>query len=130
MKLYRVNYSYTVEGFKKRFLSEKMKPIKVKKDANDEYVICEKEDIENEVKKIIEDKMEEWQKEINSRGYTYLYDWTLAFVPEVKFNQIECCSNINVYYDEATIEECIKRLSPTEYNEMYGNILKVGKNND
>ena len=72
----------------------------------------------------------EWQKEINSCGYTWLYDWTLAFIPETKFNQIERCSNIEIYYEEATIEECIERLSPTEYNEMYGNILKVVKNND
>ena len=130
MKLYRVNYSYTVEGFKKRFLSKKMRPVNAKVDSRIAYIICKKEDVENEVKKIIKDKIKEWQKEINSCGYTYLYDWTLAFVPEVKFNQIERCSNIEIYYDEATIEECIERLSPTEYNEMYGNILKVGKNND
>lgn len=130
MKLYRVEYSYTVEGFRKQFLSKKMKPVNVKVGSRIAYIICEKKDIENEVKKVIKDKMKEWKQEINSCGYTWLYDWTLAFIPEVKFNQIERCSNIEIYYDEATIEECIKRLSPTEYNEMYGNILKVVKNND
>ena len=130
MKLYRVEYSYTVEGFRKQFLSKKMKPVNVKVDSRIAYIICEKKDIENEVKKVIKDKMKEWKQEINSCGYTWLYDWTLAFIPEVKFNQIERCSNIEIYYDEATIEECIKRLSPTEYNGMYGNILKVVKNND
>lgn len=107
-----------------------MKPVNVKVGSRIAYIICEKKDIENEVKKVIKDKMKEWKQEINSCGYTWLYDWTLAFIPEVKFNQIERCSNIEIYYDEATIEECIKRLSPTEYNEMYGNILKVVKNND
>lgn len=130
MKLYRVEYSYTVEGFRKQFLSKKMKPVNVKVGSRIAYIICEKKDIENEVKKVIKDKMKEWKQEINSCGYTWLYDWTLAFISEVKFNQIERCSNIEIYYDEATIEECIKRLSPTEYNEMYGNILKVVKNND
>lgn len=130
MKLYRVEYSYTVEGLRKRFLSKKMRPVSAKVDSRIRYIICEKEDIENEVKKIIKDKIEEWQKEINSCGYTWLYDWTLAFIPETKFNQIKRCSNIEIYYEEATIEECIERLSPTEYNEMYGNILKVVKNND
>ena len=128
MKLYRVEYSYTVEGFRKQFLSKKMKPVNV--GSKTAYIICEKEDVENEIKKVIKDKMKKRKQEINSYGYTYLYDQTLAFIPEVKFNQIECCSNIEIYYDEATIEECIKRLSPTEYNEMYGNILKVVKNND
>lgn len=127
MKLYRVEYSYTVEGFRKKFLSKKMRPVNAKVDSRIRYIICEKEDVENEVKKIIKDKIEEWQKEINSCGYTCLYDWTLAFIPETKFNQIERCSNIEIYYEEATIEECIERLSPTEYNEMYGNILKVVK---
>jgi hypothetical protein len=130
MKLYRVEYSYTVEGLRKQFLSKKMRPVSAKVDSRIRYIICEKEDVENEVKKIIKDKIEEWQKEINSCGYTWLYDWTLAFIPETKFNQIERCTNIEIYYEEATIEECIERLSPTEYNEMYGNILKVVKNND
>ena len=130
MKLYRVEYSYTVEGLRKRFLSKKMRPVNAKVDSRTAYIICEKEDVENEVKKAIKNKIEEWQKEINSCGYTWLYDWTLAFIPETKFNQIERCSNIEIYYEEATIEECIERLSPTEYNEMYGNILKVVKNND
>ena len=130
MKLYRVEYSYTVEGFRKQFLSKKMKPVSVKVGSRIAYIMCEKKDIEDEVKNVIKDKMKEWKQEINSCGYTWLYDWTLAFIPEVKFNQIERCSNIEIYYDEATIEECIKRLSPTEYNEMYGNILKVVKNND
>lgn len=128
MKLYRVEYSYTVEGFRKQFLSKKMKPVNV--GSRIAYIMCEKEDVENEVKKAIKDKMKEWKQEINSCGYTWLYDWTLATIPKVKFNQMECCSNIEIYYDEATIEECIERLSPTEYNEMYGNILKVVRNND
>ncbi len=130
MKLYRVEYSYTVEGFRKKFLSKKMKPVNANVGSRTAYIICEEEYVESKVKKVIKDKIEEWKQEINSCGYTYLYDWTLAFIPEVKFNQIECCSNIEIYYDEATIEECIERLSPTEYNEMYGNILKVVKNND
>lgn len=130
MKLYRVEYSYTVEGFRKQFLSKKMKPVNVKVGSRIAYIMCKKEDVENEVKKAIKDKMKEWKQEINSCGYTWLYDWTLESILKVKFNQIECCSNIEIYYDEATIEECIERLSPTEYNEMYGNILKVVKNND
>lgn len=130
MKLYRVEYSYTVEGFRKKFLSKKMRPVNAKVDSRTAYIICEKEDVENEVKKAIKNKIEEWQKEINSCGHTWLYDWTLAFIPETKFNQIERCTNIEIYYEEATIEECIERLSPTEYNKMYGNILKVVKNND
>lgn len=130
MKLYRVEYSYTVEGFRKKFLSKKMRPVNAKVDNRTAYIICEKEDVGNKVKKAIKNKIEEWQKEINSCGYIFLYDWALAFIPEIKFNQIERCSNIEIYYEEATIEECIERLSPTEYNEMYGNILKVVKNND
>lgn len=42
MKLYRVEYSYTVEGFRKQFLSKKMKPVNVKVDSRIAYIICEK----------------------------------------------------------------------------------------
>lgn len=107
-----------------------MRPVNAKVDSRTAYIICEKEDVENEVKKAIKNKIEEWQKEINSCGYTWLYDWTLAFVPGIKFNQIECCSNIEIYYDEATIEECIEHLTPQQYSELYGHILNLkGKEN-
>lgn len=127
MKLYRVEYSYTVEGFRKQFLSKKMRPVNARVDSRTAYIICEKEDIENKIKKIIKDKIEEWQKEINSCGYKYIYDWTLAFVQAVEFNKINDFKNVDIEYREATIQECMEELSPTEYNEMYGNILKVVK---
>ena len=130
MKLYRVNYSYEVKGFQKRFLSKKMKSVSAEAVGRIIYIKCDELNIKDEVIKIIEDKIQESKDEITSYGRTYLYDWRLTFVPEIKFNQIECYSNVKMDYDEATIEECIERLSPTEYNEMYGNILEVSKVND
>ena len=130
MKLYRVNYSYEVKGLQKRFLSKKMKSVSAKVVGRTSYIKCDELNIKDEVIKIIENQIQEFKDEINSYGRTYLYDWKLTFVPEIKFNQIECYSNVKMDYDEATIEECIERLSPTEYNEMYGNILEVSKVND
>lgn len=130
MKLYRVNYSYEVKGFQKRFLSKKMKSVSAEVVGRTIYIKCDELNIKDKVIKIIEDQIQEYKDEITSYGRTYLYDWKLAFVPEIKFNQIECYSNVKMDYDEATIEKCIERLSPTEYNEMYGNILEVSKVND
>mgnify|MGYP006999394094 CR=1 FL=1 len=45
MKLYRVEYSYTVEGLRKQFLSKKMRPVSAKVDSRIRYIICEKEDV-------------------------------------------------------------------------------------
>lgn len=61
---------------------------------------------------------------------TNIYDFSLAFIPEVKFDKINDFKNVDIEFREATIQECMEELSPTEYNEMYGNILKVVKNND
>ena len=130
MKLYRVNYSYEVKGFQKRFLSKKMKSVSAEVVGRTSYIKCDELNIRDKVIKIIEDQIQEGKDEITSYGRTYLYDWKLTFVPEIKFDQIECYSNVKMDYDEATIEECIERLSPTEYNEMYGNILEVSKVND
>lgn len=130
MKLYRVNYSYEVKGFQKRFLSKKMKSVSAKVVGRTSYIKCDELNIKDKVIKTIEDQIQEDKDEITSYGRTYLYDWKLTFVPEIKFDQIECYSNVKMDYDEATIEECIERLSPTEYNEMYGNILEVSKVND
>lgn len=130
MKLYRVNYSYEVKGFQKRFLSKKMKSVSAKVVGRTSYIKCDELNIKDKVIKIIEDQIQEDKDEITSYGRTYLYDWKLTSVPDIKFNQIECYSNVKMDYDEATIEECIEKLSPTEYNEMYGNILEVSKVND
>lgn len=130
MKLYRVDYSYEVKGFQKRFLSKKMKSVSAEIVGRTSYIKCDELNIKDEAIKIIENQIQKLKDEITSYGRTYLYDWKLTFVPEIKFNQIECYSNVKMDYDEATIEECIERLSPTEYNEMYGNILEVSKVND
>lgn len=130
MKLYKIDYSYIVEGSYKTFFTKKIKPSKANIGARTIYIKCEENEIEEKLKKIAHNKMEEWQQEIDLYGYIHLHDWTLTFVPAIKFDKIDKCSNIEFYYKEATIQECFKRLSPTEYNEMYGNILKVGRIDD
>lgn len=127
MKLYRVNYLYTLEGFQKKFLSKKMKPVSAKVISEPFYIKCDELSLYHEVHKTIKDKVIEYQNEINSYGYKYIYDWTLAFVQAVEFNKINDFKNVDIEYREATIQECMEELSPTEYNEMYGNILKVVK---
>lgn len=130
MKLYRVNYSFTLEGFQKKFLSKKMKPVSAKIISKPFYIKCDKLSLYHKVYRKIKNKVAEYKNEIDSYGYKYIYDWALAFVPAVEFNKINDFKNVDIEYREATIQECMEELSPTEYNEMYGNILKVVKNND
>lgn len=127
MKLYRVSYSYILEGFQKKFLSKKMKPVSAKIISEPFYIKCDKLSLHHEVYRTIKNKVTEYQNEIDSYGHKYIYDWTLAFVPETKFDKINDFKNVDIEYREATIQECIEELSPTEYNEIYGNTLKVVK---
>lgn len=127
MKLYRVNYSYTLEGFQKKFLSKKMKPVSAKVISEPFYIKCDELSLYHEVHKIIKNKVIEYQNEINSYGHKYIYDFSLAFIPEVKFDKINDFKNVDIEYREATIQECMEELSPTEYNKIYGNTLKVVK---
>lgn len=125
MKLYKINYSYTVKGFQKEFLSKKMKPVSAKVIAEPFYIKCDKLSLYHEVYGTIKNKVTEYQNEINSYGYKCIDDWTLEFIPTIKFNRIDDFENADIEYREATIQECIEQLSPTEYNKMYGDTLKL-----
>lgn len=127
MKLYRVNYSFTLEGFQKKFLSKKMKPVSAKIISEPFYIKCDKLSLHHKVYRTIKNKVTEYQNEINSYGHKYIYDFSLAFIPEVKFDKINDFKNVDIEFREATIQECMEQLSPTEYNEIYGNTLKVVK---
>lgn len=127
MKLYRVNYSYTLEGFQKKFLSKKMKPVSARIISEPFYIKCDELSLYHEMYRKIKNKVTEYQNEIDSCGYTYLYDFSLAFIPEVKFDKINDFKNVDIEYREATIQECMEQLSPTEYNKIYGKPLKVVK---
>lgn len=127
MKLYRVSYSYILEGFQKKFLSKKMKPVSARIISEPFYIKCDKLSLYHEVYGKIKNKVTEYQNEIDSYGYKYIYDWTLAFVPAVEFNKINDFKNVDIEHREATLQECIEQLSPIEYNEIYGNTLKVVK---
>jgi hypothetical protein len=127
MKLYRVSYSYILEGFQKKFLSKKMKPVSAKVKSDYVYIKSNEINLHHEVYGIIRNKVIEYQNEINSYGYKYIYDWRFEFVPSVKFNKINDFKNVDIEYREATIQECMEQLSPTEYNQIYGNTLKVVK---
>ena len=127
MKLYRVSYSYILEGFQKKFLSKKMKPVSAKIISEPFYIKCDKLSLYHEVYRTIKNKVTEYQNEINSYGHKYIYDFSLAFIPEVKFDKINDFKNVDIKFREATIQECMEKLSPTEYNEIYENTLKVVK---
>ena len=125
MKLYRVSYSYILEGFQKKFLSKKMKPVSAKIISEPFYIKCDKLSLHHEVYRTIKNKVTEYQNEIDSYGHKYIYDFSLAFIPEVKFDKINDFKNVDIEFREATIQECMEELSPTEYNEIYENTLKV-----
>lgn len=72
MKLYRVHYSYTLEGFQKRFLSKTMKPVSAKVVGAPFYINCDELSLYHEVHKIIKNKVIEYQNEINSYGHKYI----------------------------------------------------------
>lgn len=125
-KLYCVYYEFVVKGSYKTKILHREIPIKATvKTFSDRFVISKKEDISKKVKELVKEKIEEYKTKIEKYGYIYLTDLESFLLSENRFEKIDDFEIDFVNYREATIKECLKILTPDEYNRLYGDTLTI-----
>lgn len=76
------------------------------------YIICKK----------YKDKL---NKKIEEEGKVEIKDWS-----EKEFNCINCVLVTDYSIREATLKEAMEILTPEEFNDIYGNLIKIGGKNN
>ena len=124
-KFYRISYSCRVYGRYYTFIRHKEKQVKAEIIPVIFFMKTEEENINKIIKEQAEKLIQNYKKELENKKGIYLADFSVDFIPTVYFNTIDKYDIIETHYREATIEECIKKMAPTEYKELYGDTLKL-----
>lgn len=86
------------------------------------YESNDREEIPYIIRKKYEDKL---NKKIEEEGKVEIIDWSEPFLPEKEFNYIGFALIDDYHIREATLKEAMEILTPKEFNEIYGNIIKM-----
>lgn len=91
----------------------------------DGSIISDKEYIEiaNEIK---DNYLKKLNEKLINEGKVEIIDWSEPFLPEKEFNYIGFALINDYHIREATLKEAMEILTPEEFNEIYGNVLKLG----
>lgn len=96
----------------------------------DGSIISDKEYIEiaNEIK---DNYLKKLNEKLINEGKVEIIDWSEPFLPEKEFNYIGFALIDDYHIREATVKEAMDILTPEEFNDIYGNLIKIGgKNNE
>lgn len=74
--------------------------------------------------------LEKFRKVIENEGKVEFVDWAEPFFPEKEFNHIRNAFITDYNIREATVKEAIEILTPEEFGEICGNVLKLGGENE
>lgn len=121
-KLYYINYTIKFKA-SKHSLFNKIKHYDVEQNYVERYLIISENEIEDFLRKETTDKINEWNKEIETNGSVELWE-VLHGYRKIDIN-VSGYEISNLYVREANILECIKQLTPEQYQEIYGNILNL-----
>ena len=90
----------------------------------DGSIISDKEYIEiaNEIK---DNYLKKLNEKLINEGKVEIIDWSEPFLPEKEFNYIGFALIDDYHIREATLKEAMEILTPEEFNEIYGNIIKM-----
>lgn len=127
-RFYICNIEVNVVGKNKTFFRKKENLIGAKTYLEKEIIY--EENKEQEIAKIIRDNCKnKLQEKINKNKKVEILDYSDPLYRFKTFEEILYIDIINIDIREATIKECIEKLTPTEYAEIYGNelIIKGGK---
>ena len=91
--------------------------------------------ISDEESKIANEIKDNYLKKLNEKlineGKVEIIDWSEPFLPEKEFNYIGFALIDDYHIREATLKEAMEILTPEEFNDIYGNLIKIGgKNNE
>lgn len=86
------------------------------------YESNDRKEIPYIIRKKYEDKL---NKKIEEEGKVEIIDWSEPFLPEKEFNYIGLALINDYHIREATLKEAMDILTPEEFNEIYGNIIKM-----
>lgn len=85
--------------------------------------------ISDEESKIANEIKDNYLKKLNEKlineGKVEIIDWSEPFLPEKEFNYIGFALINDCHIREATLKEAMEILTPEEFNEIYGNIIKM-----
>ena len=90
--------------------------------------------ISDEESKIANEIKDNYLKKLNEKlineGKVEIIDWSEPFLPEKEFNYIGFALIDDYHIREATLKEAMEILTPEEFSEIYGNVLKLGGKNE
>ena len=91
----------------------------------DGSIISDKEYIEiaNEIK---DNYLKKLNEKLINEGKVEIIDWSEPFLPEKEFNYIGFALIDDYHIREATLKEAMEILTPEEFNDIYGNLIKIG----
>lgn len=95
----------------------------------DGSIISDKEYIEiaNEIK---DNYLKKLNEKLINEGKVEIIDWSEPFLPEKEFNYIGFALIDDYHIREATLKEAMEILTPEEFNDIYGNLIKIGGKNN
>ena len=129
-KLFYVSYSYILYGYCYTWITHKEKPVEAEIHSDSFFIKSKENKLEEALKEQIQKDVEYYKNKISTEGYICLYDWSSPFIEEKRIEKIENIKLKDYTFREATISECMEELTPEEYSEMYGKILKMEAQND
>ena len=129
-KLFYVSYSYILYGYCYTWITHKEKPVEAEIHSDSFFIKSKENKLEEALKEQIQKDVEYYKNKISTEGRIYLYDWSSPFIEEKRIEKIENIKLKDYTFREATISECMEELTPEEYSEMYGKILKMEAQND
>ena len=123
-KLFYVSYSYMLYGYCYTWIRHKEKPVEAEVHSGSFFIKSKENKLEKALKEQIQKDVEHYKNKISTEGRIYLYNWSSPFIEEKRIEKIENIKLKDYTFREATISECMEELTPEEYSEMYGKILR------
>ena len=123
-KLYCIDLKYVIKGNGFSFFT-KNKEKNVLRERCNLFLISSKDTIKADLKKYLESIITDYKNIIEEGNKITLFDFNTFF--DEKLNKINGYELKGFSYREATLNECLKHLTPDQFKELYGNIILKGE---
>ena len=120
-KLYYVIYEYDIYGTYYTWISRQNKAVSAHKEATGYIIANDTIDLEKKIRERIDNKIQDYKQQ----GINYIFDFKTY--NDIHFSRVLDYHSLDFKSREATVQECIENLTPTQYKEMYGDIIIGGK---